>query len=180
MLRGKSLSGDEAERVRIALADVVRQAGTQTAAAKRLDVTQQTISDVLKGKAAGVGLARRVADALSISLDDLLAGRAASSPAEGDRYPERAIAADLARRGGIDLEAIRLVQGIDAKGEEHTSRWQWLDDMRAQERDLKRKRADPRIQEEEDARAKAATARRLAEERESNRLRDELLKRPKK
>lgn len=72
MLRGKSLSKAESDRVRAHLNRLVQTHGTQVAVAKLLGVSQQTVSQVLRGDAAGVVLAKRVADALSLTFDEVL------------------------------------------------------------------------------------------------------------
>lgn len=70
---GKSLSPDEAERVRDAIRSLLASHANQTELAKALGVTQQTISAILAGtKPAGVALARSVAERLAVSFETLI------------------------------------------------------------------------------------------------------------
>lgn len=71
----KGLRPDEAARVKAALERLLRECGTQTELARRLGVTKQGVQRVLSGDGrAGIALARRVADALGISIESLLSG----------------------------------------------------------------------------------------------------------
>ena len=81
MAGGRSLTEDESARVRADLHALVEREGTQGAVARKLGVSQQTISNVLGGKRAGYSLARSVAHARRIkNVDAWLAGGAAAPP----------------------------------------------------------------------------------------------------
>lgn len=72
----KSLPEPEQRRVREALRRLVEsEGGSQTAAAKRLGITQQTVSQVLGGDSPGVKMARAIAAAMQVPLDELLSGQ---------------------------------------------------------------------------------------------------------
>jgi transcriptional regulator with XRE-family HTH domain len=156
MLPGRSLAGEEAERVRDAIRRLVSSAGTQTAAAKQLSVTQQTISDVLKGKAPGVALARRVAEALGVPLDALLAGTAQTERVVRDeRYPNRTRAIRAARELGLSEDAIETVATMALKSAVDPAPEEWLDMIRDEARRLRFAIVAPRQTEAEAARSKA-------------------------
>lgn len=69
-----ALTKAESDRVRAALERLWREAGTQRELGRRLGVTPQAISRVIQGQGAGVTLARKVAEALGISMEALLGG----------------------------------------------------------------------------------------------------------
>lgn len=76
----KSLRHEEAERVRAELRRLVEEAGYggQSKVAESLGVSQQTVGRVVRAESPeppGVYLARRLADLLNVSVDDLIAGR---------------------------------------------------------------------------------------------------------
>lgn len=76
----KSLDPDQAEHVRVRLLALIEEAGSQVEVARRLGVTQQSVSQVVGGRSQpGVVLAARLATMLRITLDDLLTGRSAVS-----------------------------------------------------------------------------------------------------
>jgi transcriptional regulator with XRE-family HTH domain len=155
MLSGRSLSGDEAERVRTALRRVVNDAGTQTAAAKSLEVTQQTVSDVLKGKAPGVALARRVADVLKVDLVDLLAGKTGVHTERPDRYPARTKGLNAARALELDPEAIAHVLSAHYDNAEGEDAGWWLEEVRRVIRKRRQAAIDPRGAAREAGRSRA-------------------------
>lgn len=85
----RSLTPKESERVREALRSLLAVEGTQTALAKRLGVSQQALSAVLRGTATGgYALGRAVAQALgAVSPDAWLRG--ASPKAAAPRIRDR-------------------------------------------------------------------------------------------
>lgn len=102
MERSRSLGTHELDHVREAIRRLIAQEGSQIAVAKRLGVSQPTLSNALSGlRPPGVGLARRVADALGIPLDALLSGRPTTRPNADrptlDRIPGYAEVEALAR-----------------------------------------------------------------------------------
>jgi transcriptional regulator with XRE-family HTH domain len=109
MERGKSLSVEEQQRVREALGELLRKHGTQQALAGKLGVTQQTVSQVLRGLPPGVVVARRVAEELSVPLENLLSGKR-ERVVHDPRYPNLALALEHARRSNWDSEGIALFE----------------------------------------------------------------------
>lgn len=72
----RSLSPEESARIRTIVERLVEEAGTQSELARRLGVSSQAISRVMKGEQAGVTLARRIADATGTRIEHLLGGEA--------------------------------------------------------------------------------------------------------
>lgn len=90
MERSRSLRPEELDRVRAAVRQLIEREGSQVAAARRIGVSQPTLSNALSGlRPPGVALARQVALALGMPLDALLSGRpVATRPAPTlDRVP---------------------------------------------------------------------------------------------
>lgn len=83
MSRGaRSLSDEEAAKVRVLLNELVREHGSQTAVAKVIGQKQQHISNVLGGKGVGYALGRAVAAASGVmDFDAWLRGRTAGAAA---------------------------------------------------------------------------------------------------
>lgn len=138
----KSLSPEEAERVRALLRRLVDEYGRggQTKLAKRLDVGQQSISRVIRAEspeAPGVYIAKKLADALGLTFDAVVSGQSVprqDSRVEYDeRYPNRAVAVEMARKGGLSEHAIEGVQSMALKGAD-LEILEWFDLIRAEHR----------------------------------------------
>jgi len=86
----RSLTPKESERVRLALRELLVVEGTQTALAKRLGVSQQALSAVIRGTATGgYALGRAVAQALGARNPDAWL-RGAAPSAAAPRIRDRA------------------------------------------------------------------------------------------
>lgn len=76
MASHRSLAPEEVGRVLAAVRAVIDEAGSQVAAAKKIGVTQQSLSKYLRGEGApGWAFARLVATARGVEVDELLTGR---------------------------------------------------------------------------------------------------------
>jgi transcriptional regulator with XRE-family HTH domain len=79
----RSLSAEEAERVRAHLEALTQRRGEQATLARRLGVTPQAISRITSGGApAGIPVARALAEHLGITLDALLGGEEGGEESE--------------------------------------------------------------------------------------------------
>lgn len=76
--RQTALAPGEDERVRAALARIVREAGSQAEASRRLGYTQQQVSRVMRGIPAGRSFAERIAEHLGTTFAELV-GRTAAA-----------------------------------------------------------------------------------------------------
>jgi len=72
--RENALEPDEDERVRVVVQQLVQEAGSQSAAARRIGMSQQTISRHLSGVPAGKNLAAKVAKAAGLGYRQLVRG----------------------------------------------------------------------------------------------------------
>ncbi len=68
----RSLTPEESQRVRVVLERMIEEVGTQSELARRLGVSPQAVSRVLKGEQAGVTLARRLADATGQRIEQII------------------------------------------------------------------------------------------------------------
>ncbi len=95
----KTLPHRQQERVREAIAAMAKDARTQGDLARELSVTQQTISNVLRGGPIGVKLTRAVASARAQTFEELVEGKAPPRQfRELDRWDESAAAVVAERR----------------------------------------------------------------------------------
>lgn len=111
MERARSLGTHELDHVREAIRRLIEQEGSQIAAARKLGVSQPTLSNALSGlRPPGVGLARRLADALGLQLDALLSGRPTTTREDNlprlDRIPGYAEVEAAARARAPYLPAV--------------------------------------------------------------------------
>ncbi len=176
-MAGRDSGSDLNAYVRHLIADAVRGGMTLTELSRKTGITVAHLSTIRAGKR-GVGMStlRGVATGFGKSLGELETEAAAwvrdhpqettSEPrVEYDpRYPNLQRAAEMARLSGdISAEAVQNVQAHALKSDVDPSVWDWLDDMRAEERRLSRERRDPVGAEKARAEAEARTKRHLEE-----------------
>lgn len=144
----KSLAPDDAERVRAALVRFVDAEGSQVAVARRLGVTQQSVSQVISGASApGVVLASKLASATGVAFDALLSGRPTTTRVVYDsRYPnlDAAIQFAGASSSPVSAEAVEHVRSFALKSAEDLPAEKWLEELRYAERSI-RDRAGPQL-----------------------------------
>jgi transcriptional regulator with XRE-family HTH domain len=124
MSGGRSVTLEEAERIRAVLRNMRGSYATQRALADALGASQQVVSFVLAGGPPGLGLARQIAAKLGVSLDDLLSGE--RQPERSDRYTTRPAAMQAARLLKYDDDAIEHVETAHFDGAERFDEQDWL------------------------------------------------------
>jgi hypothetical protein len=121
--RRSTFTDAENARLRLVARELLARYGSQTALAEALgpDIQQPSLSAFLLEKyGCGFGLARKLAELKSMTLDQLLGRPGSGEHPAVDRYPNRAIVLDAAKRLGIStqarakLAALRLVKREDA------------------------------------------------------------------
>lgn len=92
----------ENDRLRAAVAQLVEQYGTQQDVAKKLDVTQPTVSAFMLGRnGASIGFARAVARLLGKSLYEILSWKTEDVRDAGPMYPTRDLVVEHVRAMGF-------------------------------------------------------------------------------
>ena len=125
-MRGKALSPEQNEHLRVLVKQLLERF-TQQELADLVGLTQASISGFLSGRVGtSMNMAKRVAELMGRTLDDVLALR---DPGEPDRYPKRAVAARFARAVGAEEylpEAIDFVEAMERVGGDLTVK-KWLE-----------------------------------------------------
>lgn len=158
MTRTKSMEPDQNAAMRALVRRLVEERfeGNRTKAAMAFGVSQPYLYEFLEteNRGAGMKLLRGVAAYLHVGIDDVVAGREKPVAPEpravvyDDQYPARADAVVAARAlKTISEEAITQVQSICYKheGASLITAEEWLDKMRAAQRDLDRGLVAPRM-----------------------------------
>ncbi|MDI3286105.1 helix-turn-helix domain-containing protein [Polyangium sp. 15x6] len=130
--------GDRVKQARqlrgIKSTELDRLAGVSQGTTSRLESKQ-------RGKFGGTATTvQRVAKALRVNMEWLMTGQGPMEETEEDPIPNRALAASIARDGGVDEEAIRAVLGMPVKDAEARTVLWWIDAFRAREAFLAQER----------------------------------------
>ncbi len=130
--------GDRVKQARqlrgIKSTELDRLAGVSQGTTSRLESKQ-------RGKFGGTATTvARVAKALRVNMEWLMTGQGAMEETEEDPIPNRAIAASIARDGGVDEDAIRAVLAMPVKDAEARTVLWWIDAFRAREAFLAQER----------------------------------------
>ena len=157
MAQGKSVAPEVALFLQARLRDLLANGMAPSEVAKRIGVTKGQISQ-LKNHAAGVGFKTLtgMAGILNLTIDQVFTKAAAWGKEHPDvvaalrnerveypeRYPNRLLAAEVARREGISEEAILNVVGWALKASEDPGPLEWFEDMRSEDRRLKRQASE--------------------------------------
>jgi transcriptional regulator with XRE-family HTH domain len=122
--------------------------------AEKAGVTKGQISQ-LKNHAVGVGwkTLKGMGEVLGMSVDEIEAASSKWAKQHGDllktaieepkvelpeRYPNRLLAAEVARRSGISEQAINSVMSWSLKSRQDPNPLEWLEDIRSEERRMRR------------------------------------------
>lgn len=119
--RARALGPEATKRVVSALERLIERTGSQSGAAKALDMSQGAVSQVLAGAPVGFMFTAAVADALEMSVSELIGWDEVAATA--DPYRERAAAVASARRIGIPESAILVVQQMKVEGSPSGEWW---------------------------------------------------------
>lgn len=121
--RSRTLNPEQTGRVVDALNRLIDLQGSQSAAAKVLDMSQGAVSQSLAGAPVGLMLASAVADALEMNVGELLGWD--EEVATKDHYRNRARAVASARRIGVAESVIATVRALKPEGEDPPAEW-WM------------------------------------------------------
>lgn len=144
--KASDLPSDQAERVLAAMRKLLAERGSKAALARDLGITPSAVGQLLSvppKNAPSHKTAELVAKLLGTEAHLLLAGIPApanETAALPDRYPNRAAAVPIARRGGVDPEAIEIVLSLELDADEDPPELWWIDRMRNEEHLLKVRR----------------------------------------
>jgi hypothetical protein len=134
----RSFTPEQNEVLRLAAHDLVIRFGTQARLAKELNIHQPSLSNFLSGKfGAGHVLARSIARLKGKSVEELL-GIEVPAVDYVDRYPNRAMAIQMARRDGYDEGAIETMAQATLQSENDLPVTEWLLAIRDEERRQRR------------------------------------------
>lgn len=137
-LMARSFSAEQNEVLRKAAHDLVVRFGSQARLAKELNIHQPSLSNFLGGKfGAGHVLARSIARLKGKSVEELL-GIDLPEHDYVDRYPNRAMAIQMARRDGYDEDAIQTMAQATLQSENDLPVTEWLLAIRDEERRRRR------------------------------------------
>lgn len=135
----KSIDGPAAKHVRQALLAFVARFPNQLDAAKRLGVSQQHISRMVRADnpdPPGIYVAIDLARELGMTFEELTRGQ--EIVIADERYPNRAEAAAFARKSGISEEAIANVNSMALKSDSDLTPLDWLEEMKTEDRRIRR------------------------------------------
>jgi plasmid maintenance system antidote protein VapI len=134
----RSFTPEQNETLRKAAHELVGRFGSQVRLAKELGIYQPSLSNFLSGKfGVGHSMARNIARLKGMSVEELL-GIDERAVELDDRYPNRALAIQIARRDGYDEDAIRTIAFAQLQAENDIPVTEWLLAIRDEERRRKR------------------------------------------
>lgn len=175
-------SDDVSDYVRARIEDWLQASNDRTARefAELAQLTPTHISTI-RGGTRGVGrdALLKIAGALNMSVDEVVraaehwrrTGDLQPPPAREirieyfERYPNRALAIEVARRSGLSPQAIADIQSMELQSESDPTPLDWLDWMRGRDRELKFRAKAPLSALRDDERARQRLEQMIEEDR---------------